>query len=1105
MKETSTSGALDEFVAAFENAQARLGTAALEEFLPHRDHPLYPRVLRELVRVDLEYRWARGQACGLEDYRSRFPELFASTEAVAEIAYEEYRQRRQSGEAVLPEEYHWRYGIDTTAWPRMDTRQIEGRPSAPISPSSPRAIESDSWADSRPNGRPADLVGALRASDPEMAFLLAQTLTALPEVGDELLGFRLVAELGRGAFGRVYLAEQGDLANRLVALKIAVDAPGEPQTLAQLQHTNIVPVYSTHRAGMFQAVCMPYFGPTTFADVLSILRSRPAMPASGRDLVRALRERGRSFPPPPGGETTTALTRLENLPYVTAVLSLAQGMAEGLAHAHEHGIIHQDLKPANVLLTAEGRPMLLDFNLSTDTKRAASVAQVGGTLPYMAPEQLEVFCGRPAQIGPRTDLYALGVILYELLTGRLPFGVPEGPVGQGLEQMIAERRRGAGPVRKLNPAVTPAVESLVRHLLEPDAARRYPGALELREDLARQLSSRPLRYAPDRSPRERLGKWARRHPRLASPWTASAAALVLTAGMLAPTAWDRYHKAQGDLQTTRAALSEATAKVSQAEEELKTARKAASERLDQFRTALRSARALADETRMMQGELDGGLFEAEGPRVVERCRAALARYRVLEGPDWAEAPEVVALPPQDRQELTREVGELLYLLGRAVLFELARPGRPSWPDASSVAAVVGPFPGVVVLGVAAAGTDNLHAVRKWNALAEGCYPRDEVPRALLLQQGVVAGLGGQQAEADHLLARAAATVTRSPRDAYLSAVEHAALGDFESALPLARDACRSQPGNAGAWLIQGLGRARQGRASDALRSFDVCLALRPDWPAALYHRGAALLSRSEWHAAVADFDAVLEARPKLAQARVLRAEALEALGRYGPAERDLVHAIDDLSGERCELYWRLAAVRRKAGDRAGAARAEADLLRTPPSDAIGWACHARAQQGHDPVAALADYERALELSPSCLDALRGKAELLARRAGGLSAAADLLSKAVDANPGQPLVRLEHAQLLARLGRRGQAVREAEKSLGHDAPMDVLVEAACVYSLTSRQAPEDRRRAVELLTQAARKGCPLSRLERDARLEPLRAEPSYVQLLWALRALEPTGP
>src|SRR5262249_17087772 len=117
---------------------------------------------------------------------------------------------------------------------------------------------------------------------------LTQVLGMLPRVGTKFLGFHLIAELGKGATGKVYLAQQGDLAGRFVALKVSADLFDESQTLAQLQHTNVVPIYWIHRVSPFHAVCMPYFGSTTFADVLTELALRPAMPESGKDLVDIL-------------------------------------------------------------------------------------------------------------------------------------------------------------------------------------------------------------------------------------------------------------------------------------------------------------------------------------------------------------------------------------------------------------------------------------------------------------------------------------------------------------------------------------------------------------------------------------------------------------------------------------------------------------------------------------------------------------------------------------------------------------------------------------------------------------------------------------------------
>src|SRR5262249_41900296 len=135
-----------------------------------------------------------------------------------------------------------------------------------------------------------DLLREPPPSDPPDAGPANWAAGALPDAGGGFLGFRLLAELGRGAFSRVFLAQQGDLANRPVALKIGTDLFGEEQALAQLQHTNIVPTYSLHQAGRFQAVCMPYLGSTTLADVFRGLRQGP-LPASGRHFVSTLQDR----------------------------------------------------------------------------------------------------------------------------------------------------------------------------------------------------------------------------------------------------------------------------------------------------------------------------------------------------------------------------------------------------------------------------------------------------------------------------------------------------------------------------------------------------------------------------------------------------------------------------------------------------------------------------------------------------------------------------------------------------------------------------------------------------------------------------------------------
>src|SRR5262249_999078 len=137
----------------------------------------------------------------------------------------------------------------------------------------------------------ARLFRDLHRSDPDAAGRLAEAAVRMPPVGSTLLDFRLIAKLGEGAFARVYLAEQPELAKRLVPVKVATDLHGETRRVAQVQQTDIMPVWSVHRAGPFQAICMPYFGSMTLADLLRDLEGCASMPDSGKAVVSTLRER----------------------------------------------------------------------------------------------------------------------------------------------------------------------------------------------------------------------------------------------------------------------------------------------------------------------------------------------------------------------------------------------------------------------------------------------------------------------------------------------------------------------------------------------------------------------------------------------------------------------------------------------------------------------------------------------------------------------------------------------------------------------------------------------------------------------------------------------
>jgi hypothetical protein len=333
-----------------------------------------------------------------------------------------------------------------------------------------------------------------------------------------------------------------------------------------------------------------------------------------------------------GGESRAVLEKLKRLSYVDAILWLGSRLADGLAHAHERGIVHRDLKPENILLTDEGQPMLLDFNLSEDIKpgAAASGARIGGTIPYMAPEHLEAIKGEPRRIDACSDIYSLGLILFELLTGRQPFAHVPGSIHKVLPAMIEERKKNLPGLRAWSNAISPAVEAIVQHCLQPDPARRYQSADDLREDLERQLADLPLKHAPEPSVMERLRKWARRHPRLTS-----STSMAMVAGLLLVALSLDYVSRQERL-----------------------AKLEALERRHGFVEDARTARLLLNKLEPDRKDLE------EGGRL---CDRALRRYRITEDPSWTDLPDFRLLPAGEQEQLREDAGEMLLTSARALL------------------------------------------------------------------------------------------------------------------------------------------------------------------------------------------------------------------------------------------------------------------------------------------------------------------------------------------------------------------------------------------------------------------------------------------------------
>lgn len=331
-----------------------------------------------------------------------------------------------------------------------------------------------------------------------------------PEIFSEFLGYEIIHELGVGAIARVYLAAETALGGRLVAIKVSQQGGDEAETLGKLTHPNVVPVFSIKydKETEMTAVCMPYHGSATLADLLEIGFESGTPPTTAQVILDAAREREQvvDFVDNAASENASDPVLLHGS-YVDGVVRLGIQLAEALAYTHEHGILHRDLKPSNVLLTPVGVPMLLDFNLASDIEGGAR--RLGGTLPYMPPEQIRDVHLQPYEADlsgdPRSDIFSLGVILYELLTGKLPFGDPPVDVvpRQAAEACLKAQEETPAKVNQLNPAVGQDIANIVARCLALDIDERPATAAELSADLEKYFS---------RS--RRIGRWTSRHRRL---------------------------------------------------------------------------------------------------------------------------------------------------------------------------------------------------------------------------------------------------------------------------------------------------------------------------------------------------------------------------------------------------------------------------------------------------------------------------------------------------------------------------------------------------------------------------------------------------------------
>jgi serine/threonine protein kinase len=748
--------------------------------LPAEPSSTEVNALADRLAAEMRNRWQNGERPLAESFVDAHPELGDHPGAIGELIYEEVSLRRELGEAdgssaVLRRFPQWRTQLRVM----LDLRDA----------------------------------------------LDAEVRTEFPEPGERLGEFQLLEELGRGTRGRVYLARQPALADRPVVVKVTARTNAEHLSLARLQHTHIVPLYAVHEDPIrrLRILCMPFFGGATLAYALDRLGAIPPVERSPARLWAALASGPGSHA---FGAGRTIPSRWVSADYVRLIAQFGIGLADALEFAHEHDLVHMDVKPSNILLTADGQPMLLDFHLARPPLAASAPPPpwLGGTPAYNAPEQRAaldaVRSARriPRPVDRRADIFSLGMVLFEALAGKLP---------------------DARPLSAHNRMVSVGLSDIVARCLANDPAKRYPSAALVADELRRHLAHLSLRETRNRSVAERLRKWRQRRPHALG--LTGLLILVLVAIGLG-TGYVRHQR-----ELAMAALDEGNAELERG-------------RIAEARGAFQRGLAVVNDLPFrgdLVAELSSGVQRADRSAVSSDLHAVAERMRAFSVSQDASLADKANAERTGRQLCGR----------RAELYALYDTDLPAAVRASARA-------------------DIFDVVLIWSHLRSELTPAQRPTIVSVLTDieqalGPCAGLYreraalnrelGRSAEADADLRRAAATPPRSAWDHVALGTHYLQRGDLEPAraeyaLAVARDA-RSF------WARLALGRCdlALGQPEDALLAFAVCVGLDPDNPVGYLHKGHAHARLGQREKARADVERALALDPNNAQARNLQA------------------------------------------------------------------------------------------------------------------------------------------------------------------------------------------------------------------------------------------
>ncbi len=932
--------------------------------------------------------WEGGDSPVVEDYLTRLePD---DEQGAIDLIYRAYCLSESDGEAPVAEEYVARFS--RYAEPLRDLFRFHGA-------CTPSLL-----------GR---LFGPLPSLDGE-EFRASSSI--LPKAGDQIGPYRLRRELGSGSFARVFLAEQADLSDRLVVVKIAERSTREPWLMARARHTHIVEILSHAEVdnGELQLIAMPFWGGATFSAVLAEASrrwgpesGRRSAPARGADLLAALDAvAAPEYPSAP--PVRPAREVVASLSYDRAIAWVVARLSEALDHADARGVAHGDVKPSNVLLSADGNPMLLDFNLARDAAPAVGPSgraiDPGGTLAYMAPERLRALalaCSRPptaleeeessldsaepeadaASIGKSAhlaDLYSMGMVLLEALTGRAPgAAAPAVPGARRLASQAAAyaeaRERPASAIvadteTASGRRIAPALRAILSRCLDPDPSRRYRRALELAEDLDRWRTDRPLAYSDEPFWGHSVPRWLRvRRRRLAI-----AAAWLLVVGLGAV--------AVEQVASKRMLVGE---------------QKASAIGMLALKWDTPDSTAFLGNQRLSSPHY----WNPEEQDAFNVARRALMDYGVIarvageEPGNWRSRDDLRNLPPSDRDDLE------VWLLERAYRYARALADQPGavtdWRQAAEVLdRAAGPW-----------------SIAAFAALRSELASRPGVVVPPVLGPGPIRPAPGWLDE--HLLGFAAECrpsqpITGDPEAAGRAAVKRA-LEHYGRSLAYRPESFWGHYRAASAWF--GLGRDH---GAESARHLEYCLARRPENAEVLDQLAGRLVELKQYARALEYCDRGLRRTPRFAELYRTRVFARVDSGQTGGIDDDLAQ-FEKLRGIVSPSWWS-----GKPGPTAGT---EALSIATPVvPDSVPAFEPRRPDRGQDDE----------------IDTRTGLAEKLHGAGRPELALKELEKVLVELAPDQLVSRIFRAQLAIEAGQFDQARRDLEVAFHQQSRLEAQI-------------------------------------------------------------------